>query len=120
MSWRPIGCAVLAAAAFVALGLWALQMAIGRPGCPQTLVWDDRIYTPAAAPAASPALGEGEPVRLGTIQVGALSREIYGPKGSVPSPSASDRPDAVALDCGDGTFVTYRFTSQRQTPTPSP
>ena len=120
MSWRAIGCAVLAAAAFVGLGLWALQMAIGRPGCPQTLAWDDRIYTPAAAPASSPVLGEGEPVRLGTILVGAVSREVFGPEGSVPSSSASDRPDEVALDCGDGTFVTYRFTSQRSTPAPSP
>lgn len=119
MSWRVIGCAVLAGAVFVGLGVLALQMAIGRPGCPQTLVWDDRIYTPAAAPAASPALGEGEPVSLGTILVGALSREVFGPEGSSTSPGAG-RPDEVALDCGDGTFVTYRFTSQRETPAPSP
>lgn len=120
MSWRALGCAVLAAAVFIGLGLWALQMAIGRPGCPGTLVWGDRIYTPAASPAASPVAGSGEPVRLGTILVGALSREVYGPEGSTPSPSSADRPEEVALDCGDGTFVTYRFTSRLPTAQPSP
>jgi hypothetical protein len=120
MSWRAVGCAVLAAAVFVGLGLWALQLALGRPGCPQTLLWGDRIYTSAAAPAASPEAGDGEPVRLGTILVGALSREVYGPEGSSPSLDDTDRPDEVALDCGDGTFVTYRFTSQVPTAPPSP
>lgn len=120
MSWRAAGCAVLAAAVFVGLGVWALQLAMGRPGCPQTLFWDDRIYSSVGEPAASPALGNGEPVRLGTTLVGALSREVYGPEGSEPSLDPAHRPDQIALACGNDTFVTYRFTSTVPTARPSP
>lgn len=120
MSWRAIGCAVLAAAVFIGLGIWALQMALGRPGCPPTLRWGDRVYTAVSEPTELPALGSGEPVRLGTTLVGVLSREVYGPAGSVPSLDVEDRPDEVALECGDGTFVTYEFTSLLPTASPSP
>ena len=120
MSWRAIGCAVLAAAVFIGLGILALQMAMGRPGCPPILRWDDRIYSAVNEPAELPALGSGEPVRLGTTLVGVLSREVYGPAGSLPSPDAEDRPNEIALDCGNGTFVTYAFTSLLPTAHPSP
>jgi len=118
MNWRAVGCAVLAAAIFVGLGVWALQMAMGRPGCPQTLRWGDRVYTAAREPAAVPVVGSGEPVSLGNTLVGALTREVFGPPGS--SADAEDRPDEIALECGDGTFVTYRFTSVLPTTRPSP
>jgi len=116
---RAVGCAVLAAAVFVGLGLWSLQMAIGPPGCPETLLWGDRVYTAAGAPTALPVVGSEEPVRLGTILVGVVSREVYGPPGSAPSPSAEDWPDEIALECGDGTFLSYRFTSVAPTAPPS-
>ena len=120
MNWRAVGCAVLAAAIFVGLGLWALQMAIGRPGCPQTLLWGDRVYTAVGGPAVVPVVGSGEPVRLGTTFVGALTREVFGPAGSSSSPDAENRPAEIALDCGNDTFVTYRFTSVLPTAPPSP
>ncbi|MGH2462673.1 MAG: hypothetical protein ACRDFZ_03480 [Candidatus Limnocylindria bacterium] len=120
MNWRAVGCAVLAAALFVGLGLWALQMAIGRPGCPPTLRWGDRVYSASGSPGPSPVVASGEPVRLGTTFVGAVTREVFGPAGSAPSPEGEDRPDEIALDCGDSTFVTYRFTSVLPTSGPSP
>jgi hypothetical protein len=120
VNWRAVGCAVLAAAVFVGLGLWSLQMAIGRPGCPETLLWGDRVYTAAGDPTADPVVGGGEPVRLGTTLVGIVSREVYGPPGSPPSPTSEDRPDEIALECGDGTFVSYEFTSVAPTTLPSP
>jgi hypothetical protein len=120
VNWRAVGCAVLAAAVFVGLGLWSLQMAIGPPGCPETLLWGDRVYTAAGDPTELPVVGREEPVRLGTILVGVVSREVYGPPGRVPSPSAEDRPDQIALECGDGTFVSYEFTSVLPTAPLSP
>lgn len=120
MNWRAVGCAVLAAAVFVGLGLWSLQMAIGPPGCPETLLWGDRVYTAAGDPTADPVVGGGEPVRLGTTLVGIVSRAVYGPPGSAPSPTSEDRPDEIALECGDGTFVSYEFTSVAPTTPPSP
>ena len=95
-------------------------MAIGRPGCPETLLWGDRVYTAAGDPTADPVVGGGEPVRLGTTLVGIVSREVYGPPGSPPSPTSEDRPDEIALECGDGTFVSYEFTSVAPTTLPSP
>ncbi|MDQ5841435.1 MAG: hypothetical protein M3537_09925, partial [Chloroflexota bacterium] len=102
------------------LGLWSLRMAIGRPGCPETLLWGDRVYTAAGDPTANPVVGSGEPVPLGSTLVGVVSREVYGPPGSAPSPKAEDRPDEIALECGDGTFVSYVFTSVAPTTPPSP
>lgn len=118
MNWRAVGCAVLAAAVFIGIGVWGLQMAMGRPGCPPSLQWGDRLYAAVGEPTATPVVGSGEPVRLGTTLVGALTREVYGPEGSSPSPSAGDRPDEIALECGNGTFVTYRFTSVLPTRSP--
>lgn len=120
MNWRAVGCAVLAAAVFVGLGLWSLQMAIGRPGCPETLVWGDRVYTAAGDATELPVVGSGEPVPLGATLVGVVSREVYGPPGSAPSPIAEARPDEIALECGDGTFLSYAFTSVVPTARPSP
>ena len=116
MNWRALGCALLAAAIFIALGVLALNLAIGRLGCPSTLVWDGRAYAAVGAPTDDPVVGDGEPVLLGTTLVGALSREVYGPEGSSPS----DRPTELALACGDETFQTYAFSEILPTPLPSP
>lgn len=106
MSWRLLGCGLLAAAVFVGLGVWALSLAMGRVGCPTTLYWGDETYVASGEPTATPEVGEGEPVRLGVTFVGVLTREVYGPEGSSPS-AAGERPEQLALDCGDQTFQTY-------------
>jgi hypothetical protein len=121
MSWRLLGCALLAAAVFVGLGLLALSLAIGRLGCPETVVWGDRTYAAEGAPTDTPVVGEGTPVLLGSTFIGALSREVWGPEGADPSPTAGDvLPDEIALSCGDETFQTYAFSGLVPTPPPSP
>ena len=120
MNWRAFGCAVLAAAIFIGLGVWGLQMAMGRPGCPPIVQWGDRIYTAIGEPTASPVAGSGEPVRLGTTLVGALSRDVYGPEGSAPSLNAEDRPEVIAIECGNATYQTYELSDVLPTPTGTP
>lgn len=116
MNWRLLGCALLAAGAFIGLGLLALNMAIGRPGCPSTVVWDTRAYAAVGTPTNDPVAGHGQPVLLGSTLVGALSREVYGPEGS----TSADRPPEIALACGDGTFQSYVFSESLPTIGPSP
>ena len=120
MNWRALGCAVLAAAIFIGLGVWGLQMAMGRPGCPSSLQWGDRVYEAVGEPATSPEVGPGQPVLLGTTLVGALSRDVFGPEGSDPNASGEERPDVIALDCGNATFVTYELAEVIPTAESSP
>ncbi len=107
MNWRLLGCGVLAALLFVALGVWALTLAMGRIGCPTTLNWGDHTYVAVGEPTGTVDLGDGEPVRLGFTFVGTLTREVYGPAGSSPTAEPEDRPDQLAMACGDDTFQTY-------------
>jgi hypothetical protein len=107
VNWRLLGCGLLAAAVFVALGVWALTLAMGRIGCPTTLNWDDQTYVAVGEPTPTPNLGDGEPVQLGVTFVGVLTREVYGPAGSTPTAEPEDRPDQLAMACGDQTFQTY-------------
>jgi hypothetical protein len=105
---RLIGCGLVGAAIFVGLGVWALNLAMGRIGCPSTLLyWDDATYVADGEPTSAPEVGDAEAVRLGFTFVGVLTREVYGPEGSSPTAEPGERPDQLALDCGDGTFQTY-------------
>jgi hypothetical protein len=112
MNLRAVGCAVIGVAAFVGLGLWGLSLAFqDASGCPPTLQWADRAYVGAGTPAPSPDLGSGEPVYIGSTFMGPLTRRAYGPAGSSPSTDAAARPERIALECGDGTFQTYRWAA---------
>ena len=107
MNWRLIGCGVLAAAVFVGLGVWALTLAMGRIGCPSSLYWGDATYLAEGTPTSSPEVGGPEAVQLGVTFVGVLTREVYGPEGTSPTAEPGERPEQLALDCGNGTFQTY-------------
>ena len=120
MNWRILGCGLLAAAVFIGLGLLALNLAIGRAGCPPTIQWGDRLYDAVGEPTNVPVVGDGEPVLLGFTVAGALTREVYGPEGSTPSADPGHQPDEIALACGDATFQTYRFSAVLHTAEPSP
>jgi hypothetical protein len=111
---------VLAAVVFVGLGVWSLQMALGEPGCPPVLLWGNRQYTATGQPTGDPVVGDGEPVLLGSTLVGAVTREVYGPEGSTPPPDPDDLPDDIALACGDGTYVSYRYSTELPSPVTSP
>lgn len=113
MSWRGIGCLVFAFGTFVVvaiIGIW-VSLGAGTPvGCTDGLRWLDDRYIAVGTPAASPNLpGQGEPVLIGRTLVGVATRDVYAPAGSELLPSAGNRPDAMAVACGDGTFQTYEM-----------
>ncbi|HET6380590.1 MAG TPA: hypothetical protein VFH63_06085 [candidate division Zixibacteria bacterium] len=120
MNWRAIGCAVVGIAAFVGLGLFGLSLALSpQAGCPDSLQWADRTYLAIGGPMASPVLSEpGDPSEIGSTFFGPTTRTVYGPPGSTPSERAEDRPDEIALDCGNGTFRAYAW-SDTVTPLPT-
>jgi hypothetical protein len=121
VNWRAIGCIGLGSIVFIGIGILGLNVASSRIGCPDRLQWRDLAYAPSGSPAPSPQTGvPGAAVKLGTTFIGLTTRELFGPPGSAPSSSSSDRPTVIALDCGDGTFVTYRQAGTVPTVTPSP
>ena len=120
MNWRAAGCLVTGVVAFVALGVLGLSLALSRDaGCPASLQWAERVYEAEGTPAASPAFPtEGSAVELGATFIGLSTRAVYGPPGSSPSEQAADRPDRIALDCGDGSYQSYRYVSDLPTAPP--
>ena len=109
MNPRVIGCGLLAAAVFVAVGLFAMSLAFSRlDGCPTLVQWGDRTYLPRGSVSASPSFAEGSPVEIGSTFIGLTTRMVWGPPGSSPSNSAADRPDSIVLDCDDGSFQSYQ------------
>jgi hypothetical protein len=112
MNWRAIGCLGLGMVAFVGIGLLGMWMAFrDQAGCPDMLQWADRTYLASGEPVASPALSQpGDPSRIGATFFGPTTRTVYGPPGSTPSERAEDRPEEIALDCGDGTFRAYTWS----------
>jgi hypothetical protein len=109
VNWRAIGCGVLAAAIFVGIGLLGMSMAFSRfDGCPPLLRWADRRYEASGSPAEAPRFETpGAPVALGSTFLGLTTRAVFGPPGSSRSTAAADRPNQIALDCGDGSYQTY-------------
>ena len=121
MNRRAIGCMAAGAIVFILIGLAGLNLASSRIGCPDRLQWRDLSYLPTGAPAPSPQTGgAGAAVKLGSTFIGLTTRDIYGPPGSGPASSAADRPQTIAMDCGDGTYLTYRQGAVVPTVTPSP
>jgi hypothetical protein len=112
---------VLGIAAFLGIGLLGMAIAFRTdPGCPPAIQWADRSYLVKGTPAPSPAFEvAGEAVDIGSTFFGLTTRRVFGPPGSSPSTEADDRPEAVALDCADGTFQTYRWDGISRTPAPS-
>jgi uncharacterized membrane protein YedE/YeeE len=109
VNWRAAGCLVAGIGVFLAVTLFGMSLALrGSEGCPPSLQWGPATYQPAGAPAAKPSFAEpGEPVALGSTLIGLTTRVVYGPPGSRASAQADERPQQIALDCGDETFQTY-------------
>jgi len=109
MNRAALGCAVVAAAAFVALGLFALSRTFTDISCPPALRWAELGYVAVGSPGPEPMLSSGEePVLAGSTLIGLESREVYAPAGTQPGATGDERPEVLALDCGDGTFLAYR------------
>jgi hypothetical protein len=113
MNWRAAGCLVAGVATFLAITLLGLSLSIGRgDGCPAQLQWAERVYLPVGSPGPVASFAEsGAPVKLGSTFIGLSTRAVYGPPGSSPSELAADRPSEIAMDCADGTFQGYRYSS---------
>lgn len=112
MNWRAIGCGMLAIVVFLAIGLLGMSMAFNRlDGCPDRLQWGDRAYLPAGSPAAQPSFAAGSPVEIGSTFIGLTTRRMWGPPGSLPSPSAAGRPAVIFLDCDNGSVQKYEAHS---------
>jgi hypothetical protein len=115
VNWRAIGCGLLAATVFVAIGLLGMSMAFSRlEGCTDRVQWGDAAYLPVGSPTGEPSFADGgDPVEIGSTFVGLTTRRVWGPPGSVPygsvaSGSVFEKPQQIILDCGDGTFQEYR------------
>jgi len=120
VNWRAIGCIGIGSVVFVLIGILGLNVASSRIGCPDRLQWRELSYAPIGTPAPSPqAGGSGAAVKLGSTFIGLTTRDIYGPPGSSPSASSSDRPGVIAMDCGDGSFLAYRLVGTVPTLSPS-
>ena len=111
MNWRALGCGVIAAAIFVGIGLLGMSLAFSRfDGCPALLQWGERSYEPGGPTRVAPSFDQlGDPVQLGSTFLGLGTRALFGPAGSRPSAKGTDRPEQIALDCGDGSFQTYNL-----------
>ena len=121
MNWRAIGCIGLGSVVFIGIGLLGLSVATGRIGCPDRLQWRDLSYVPRGTPGPSPETGPGgSAAQLGSTFIGLTTRAVFGPPGSSPSANSADRPAVIALECGDGTFLTYVRAGPAPTATPSP
>ena len=119
MNRRAIGCGLLAAAVFVAIGLYGMSLAFPTlEGCPDRLQWRDRGWLPVGSPAQEPIFGAGDtPVLIGSTFIGLTTRRVWGPPGSVPLGSqppgtvatGSDHgpPQRIILDCDNGTFQEF-------------
>jgi hypothetical protein len=108
---RAIGCMTLGAMVFVGIGLLAFSMAARPSGCPEAVQWAELAYRPVGSPAPSPDLGQaggGQPVEIGSTFIGLGTRRVVAAPGTPASPSGEARPAVVALECGDGTWQTYR------------
>lgn len=114
MTPRAIGWMTLGAILFVGLGLLAFSMASPPAGCPGGLQWADLAYEPVGSPARSPDLreaGSGDPVEVGSTFIGMGTRRVVAPPGTAAAPSGESRPEVVSVECGDGTWQTYRVGS---------
>ncbi|MEX2137414.1 MAG: hypothetical protein WEB29_10775 [Chloroflexota bacterium] len=112
MNWRALGCGTLAIVLFLAVALWGMSKAFDRlEGCPARLQWGDRVYLSSGSPRPEPIFAEGSPIELGSTFIGLTTRRVWGPPGSAPSQSATDRPSRIFLDCDDGSVLLFAAES---------
>ena len=114
MNWRAIGCGASAAAVFVGIGLLGMWLAFRAPeGCPATLRWAERSYEADGVATETPSLGGSvDPVEIGSTFMGLITRRVFGEAGTPSAPTGDDRPEAISVECGDGTFQTYLWTGR--------
>ena len=110
MNWRAIGCGTLAAAVFIAVGLFSIWRADAPAGCPDALPYQPAAYEPVGSPTAEPRL-EGVDAALergGSASFGLAAWPVWIEPPATPLASGAPLPERIVLECGDGTFQAYR------------
>lgn len=109
VNWRAMGCGLLAAAVFVAVGVFGISRALAPAECPDRLPYQPSAYRPFGEPMGSPALQDaGQLVRSGSTSFGLAAWNVWLPEAEVPQASGDPLPDRIVLECGDGTYRAYR------------
>ena len=110
MNGRAIGCGMLAAAVFVALGIFGILRASAPAECPDLLPYRPANYEPVGAATSEPTLnGVAGPLEpAGSTSFGLARWEVYVEPGFAPASSAAVLPQRIVLDCGDGSFQAYQ------------
>ena len=110
MNWRALGCGTVAAALFVAVGIFGIWRSFAPAECPDLLPYRPSAYEPVGAAASEPTLdGIAEPLEnAGSTSFGLASWEVHVEAGFAPAASGALLPQRIVLDCGDGTFQAYQ------------
>ena len=110
MNRRAVGCGTLAAAAFVAVGIFGILRASAPAECPDLLPYQPANYEPVGAETSEPALdGVAEPLEpAGSTSFGLARWEVYVEPGFEPASSGEPLPQRIVLECGDGSFQAYQ------------
>jgi hypothetical protein len=110
VNWRAIGCGGLAAAVFVAIGIFGIWRSFAPAECPDLLPYRPAAYEPVGEPTSDPALAgvEGPLEHAGGTTFGLASWEVYVEPGFAPAASGEPLPQRIVLDCGDGSFQAYQ------------
>ena len=110
MNRRVIGCGTLAAAVFIAVGIFGILRASAPAECPDLLPYQPANYEPVGAATSEPKLeGITEPLEpAGSTSFGLARWEVYVEPGFAPAASAPVLPQRIVLDCGDGSYQAYQ------------
>ncbi|MEO6578487.1 MAG: hypothetical protein ABIO99_06270 [Candidatus Limnocylindria bacterium] len=110
MNWRAAGCGTIAAAVFVAIGVFGILRAGAPAECPDALPYEPFAFRPVGSPAAEPTLeGIDEPLdAAGSTSFGLARWDVFVEPGVAPAASDTRLPQRIVLACGDGTFQAYQ------------
>lgn len=110
MNRRAIGCGTLAAAVFIAVGIFGILRATAPADCPDLLPYEPANYEPVGAATSEPALdGVAGPLEpAGSTSFGLARWEVYVEPGFAPGASGEPLPQRVVLACADGSFQAYQ------------
>lgn len=108
MNWRALGCGLLAAALFVAVGVFGIWRSFAPPECPGSLPYEPASYQKVGAPTDEPRLaGVDTPLEAaGSASFGLASWNVWVDPGSVPD-ADEPLPARIVLECGTGDFQEY-------------
>ena len=110
MNGRALGCGTLAAAVFVAVGIFGILRTSAPAECPDLLPYQPANYAPVGAATSEPTLdGVAGPLEpAGSTSFGLARWDVYVEPGFAPASSGAVLPQRMVLECGDGSFQAYQ------------